>query len=232
MNRLTGKCALITGGASGIGLATARRFLEEGAQVVITDIDSERGERASMELARQAQFLTHDVTSETSWEQAVATTTQTLGGFNVLVNCAGILTTVNIEETSFELWRRTLGINLDGTFLGCRAAVREMRERGGRCASVAGASSISARFPGLSAIPIHRLTMRAKGGSGCLRNQWPFTAHASDMGFAVTRSIRPALTPRWPRPILPLRVTQRQRSRRGSIPCLSGGWRTRMRSLA
>lgn len=140
MNRLTGKCALITGGASGIGLATARRFLEEDAQVVITDIDSEKGERASMELARRARFLTHDVTSETSWDQAVATTTQTLGGFNVLVNCAGVLTTGNIEQTSFEMWRRTLGINLDGTFLGCRAAVREMRDGGG---SIVNLSSVS-----------------------------------------------------------------------------------------
>ena len=142
MNRLTGKCALITGGASGIGFATARRFLEEDARVVITDIDAEKGARASVELDRQAQFLTHDVTSESGWDHAVATTVQTLDGFNVLVNCAGILTTGNIEKTSLEMWRRTLGINLDGTFLGCRAAVREMRTGGGSIVNLSSSSGL------------------------------------------------------------------------------------------
>ena len=128
--RLTGKHALITGGASGIGYATAERFLSEGARVVITDIDEDAGTRAANEI-HGASFLPHDVISETCWDEIVETTVGEIGGLDILVNCAGTMIYGSIEEASFDDWRRTLAVNLDGTFLGCRAAVRAMRERGG-----------------------------------------------------------------------------------------------------
>ena len=131
MNRLRGKSALIAGGASGIGFATARRFLHEGAGVVITDIDEVKGAAARAELGRKAHFLLHDVASESSWDTVVDSTIETLGRVDILVNCAGVIHYGTIEDTSFDMWRRTLAVNLDGTFLGCRAAVRAMGERGG-----------------------------------------------------------------------------------------------------
>ena len=131
MSRLADKTALITGGASGIGLATARRFLDEGARVLITDIDETKAAATKAVLEEEAHFLPHDVTSESDWEQVMRSAKETLGGVDILLNCAGVLTYGGIELTSFELWRHTLSVNLDGTFLGCRAAVRAMRERGG-----------------------------------------------------------------------------------------------------
>lgn len=139
--RLSGKSALITGGASGIGLATARRFLEEGAGVVITDIDEAKGAGAASELGA-AHFLQHDVTSESGWDSVVETTVKTLGGLNILVNCAGVLQYGSIEETPFEVWRNTLAINLDGTFLGCRAAVRNMDKGGGAIVNLSSVSGM------------------------------------------------------------------------------------------
>lgn len=142
MSRLAGKHALVTGGASGIGLATARRFLQEGAQVVISDLDEAAGMAACGNLDDKAHFFAHDVTSETSWDQVVAATLEALDGFDILVNCAGVLTDGTIESTSFDVWRHTLAVNLDGTFLGCRAAVRTMREQGGSIVNLSSTSGI------------------------------------------------------------------------------------------
>ena len=131
MGRLADKTALISGGASGIGLASARRFLDEGVRVLITDIDTAKGAAAKAALGQGAHFLPQDVTSESDWVRVMSSAEELLGGIDILLNCAGVLTAGSIELTSFELWRRTLSVNLDGTFLGCRAAVRAMCERGG-----------------------------------------------------------------------------------------------------
>ena len=108
---------------------------------------------------------------------------------------------IAIEKTSLEMWRRTLGINLDGTFLGCRAAVREMRTGGG---SIVNLSSSS----GLVGDPDSPAYDASKGGVRLLTKSVALHC-ARAMGFAVTRSILLALTPRWPKPISPPRVIQR-----------------------
>ncbi|MGD9734385.1 MAG: glucose 1-dehydrogenase [Solirubrobacterales bacterium] len=126
--RLAGKTALVSGAAGGIGRATAARLAAEGATVVLADRDA-RGERAAAELGCLWQAL--DVTRPDSWEAAVALAESETGGLDVLVNAAGILTTGSILETELEDWRRTHAVNLDGAFLGCRAAVPAMRRRGG-----------------------------------------------------------------------------------------------------
>ena len=139
--RINGKVALVTGGGSGIGLATARRFIEEGARVTITDRDTKAGENASDALGERCQFLELDVTDELRWDVVVAECVKTHGQLDILVNCAGIFRKGCIEETTLDEWRDTIGINLEGTFLGCRAAVRTMKTHGGaivNLSSVAG----------------------------------------------------------------------------------------------
>lgn len=140
MRRLEGKVALISGGASGIGLATARRLAEEGASVVLGDIDEEAAKRACDGVAG-ASFERLDVTSDEDWRRAADATAGRHGRLDVLVNSAGIAPTGSIEEVSLEDWRRTMSVNLDGTFLGCRHGVRVMKA--GEGGSIVNLSSVS-----------------------------------------------------------------------------------------
>ena len=155
--RLAGKAALVTGGASGIGLAAARRFVAEGARVAITDRDESLGAAAASELGKEAFFMRHDVTSETDWEAAMGEIVSRFGGVDIVLNSAGIFRFGNVEDTTLEEWRQTIAVNLDGTFLGCREAVRAMRERGG---SIVNMSSVS----GLVGDPDNAAYDASKGG--------------------------------------------------------------------
>jgi 3(or 17)beta-hydroxysteroid dehydrogenase len=140
MRRLEGKVALISGGASGIGLAAARRFAAEGATVVLGDIDRAAGERAAGEVER-ASFEPLDVTSDADWQAVTAGAAARHGSLDILVNSAGIVAFGSIEDVSLEDWRRTISVNLDGTFLGCRHGVRVMKA--GRGGSIVNLSSVS-----------------------------------------------------------------------------------------
>jgi NAD(P)-dependent dehydrogenase (short-subunit alcohol dehydrogenase family) len=122
MSRLDGKIALITGAARGLGAATARRFAEEGAKVVITDLNEAGGEETATAI-RQAggdcMFLRQDVTSEAEWPTVI----------DVLVNNAGIWMSSSIEETTLADWRHITAINMDSVFLGTRAAIGAIKAR-------------------------------------------------------------------------------------------------------
>jgi NAD(P)-dependent dehydrogenase (short-subunit alcohol dehydrogenase family) len=124
--RLQGKVALVTGAASGIGLATARRFIAEGARVVATDLDVS-GLEPSGELAP----LRHDVADEDGWREAVRTAGARFGRLDVLVNNAGIGTPGAIVDLTLADWRKVMAVNLDGVFLGIKHAVPAMRRNGG-----------------------------------------------------------------------------------------------------
>jgi len=144
--RLYGKCTLVTGGARGIGRAIVERFLEEGASVLLTDIDEGAG--ADTAKALGAGFLKQDVGDEASWPALMSEVRAKFGGLDVLVNNAGIgdLAKGNSpEDTPLDSWRRIFRVNTEGVFLGCRAAIPVMAEGGG--GSIINLSSIAALVP-------------------------------------------------------------------------------------
>ena len=130
MGRLQDKIALITGGASGIGLATAKLFAAEGATVIVADRDETAGRAAAAALAAVA-FHPLDVTREDDWVAMTDAVVRDHGRLDVLVNSAGVVLFKDIETTTLDEWRALMAVNLDGTFLGCKHAVRVMKGRGG-----------------------------------------------------------------------------------------------------
>jgi len=130
MGRLSNEVALVTGGASGIGKAIALRLSEEGARVVISDVQSELGERVAREAG--LEFLPHDVRSELEWASVVQGVARLHGGLSILVNSAGIVGEQgqNLETARIENWRKVFSINLEGTFFGCRAVLAAMQIAG------------------------------------------------------------------------------------------------------
>jgi len=161
MARLTGKCALITGGARGLGLAQAAALARYGARVMVTDLDGDAAEGAAAELRRtgaEVHALRQDVTDEAGWTGVIEAAVTKLGGLNVLVNNAGIGIIADIETCSYEIWRKTLAVNLDAVFLGTRAAIGHMKQHGG--GSIINISSIEAMV-GDAGLPAYNAS---KGG--------------------------------------------------------------------
>jgi NAD(P)-dependent dehydrogenase (short-subunit alcohol dehydrogenase family) len=132
--RVDGKVAIVTGAASGLGAASARRLAEEGASVMLTDRAVAEGEKAAeaiLAIGGKAAFMAHDVTSEADWETVVAGTVKAFGRLDILVNNAGVGGGSPLMEMSLADWRALLAINLDGVFLGMRTVAPTMAERGG-----------------------------------------------------------------------------------------------------
>jgi 3(or 17)beta-hydroxysteroid dehydrogenase len=138
--RLAGKVAIVTGGASGIGLATWRRFLAEGARVIVADRDpSIEAEIAAA--GPNGAFAGLDVRDPASWAAVVETSNRRFGRLDILVNCAGILREGTVEGTTLAGWREVIEVNLTGTFFGCQAVASLMRAGGG--GSIVNLSSVS-----------------------------------------------------------------------------------------
>jgi len=127
MGRVSGKVALITGGASGLGSATAQVLAEQGARVVITDIDEDAGARVAAGIGHGVLFIKQDVAREEDWQRVMSQITDEYGKLDILVNNAGLLHMASIEDTSLEDWRRIHAVNSDGVFLGCKYAVETMK---------------------------------------------------------------------------------------------------------
>ena len=124
--RLDGKVAIVTGGASGIGEATARMFAEEGARLVIADMDGSAGETLAKELG-DAIFCRTDVTLENEVANVVAYAVDRYGRLDCMVNNAGIVGAIgSICDTPYDHWKATLAVLLDGVFFGCKHAARAM----------------------------------------------------------------------------------------------------------
>ena len=140
MGRLQDKIALITGGASGIGRAAAHLFAEEGATVVIADRDEAAARAAVAAIGGRASFQRLDVTAEDRWIAVTDALVRDRGRLDILINSAGVSLIKDIETTTLDEWRVLMAVNLDGTFLGCKHAVRVMKERGG---SIVNMSSVA-----------------------------------------------------------------------------------------
>jgi NAD(P)-dependent dehydrogenase (short-subunit alcohol dehydrogenase family) len=134
MDILRNKVALITGGASGIGRATALLFAREGAAVAIVDINAELGQSAVKEietLGGRAIFITCDVTKVEDCQRAVETTVATFGGLDILFNNAGIIRRANVLTTTEAEWDRVMAVNVKSIFLMSKVAIPQIEKRGG-----------------------------------------------------------------------------------------------------
>ncbi len=191
---LSGKTALITGSAQGIGLATAQAFHRAGATVILTDIQEGTGENAAGTLGGRAKYMHLDVTLEASWKKVC----QDISGFDVLVNNAGTTGLSNTlgphdpEHLDMNSWKEVHRVNLDGVALGCKYAISAMKERGG--GSIINISSRS----GVVGIPAATAYAASKAG---VRNHTKSVAlYCAENSYNIRcNSIHPGaiLTPMW-----------------------------------
>ncbi len=161
MGRVDGKTAIVTGAASGIGAGAAAALAEQGAPVLLTDINDAAGQAVADQInsdGGKAIFHHQDVAEEESWLAVVETAENAFGPLKIMVNNAGIAIGGSIVEFSLEDWRRQNAVNLDGVFLGTRAAVRTMRDTGG--GSIINISSVA----GLQGAPGLTGYCASKGG--------------------------------------------------------------------
>jgi NAD(P)-dependent dehydrogenase (short-subunit alcohol dehydrogenase family) len=150
MGRMDGKVAIITGAASGMGLAGAQLFAKEGAKVVATDVVFEALEERVKEIVSNggdAIALRLDVSSPESWQEVVDKTIETYGKVDVLVNNAGIHMPKGILEAELDDWNKVMAINTTGVWLGMKAVIPNMKENGG--GSIVNTSSIAAIVGGM-----------------------------------------------------------------------------------
>ncbi|WP_433598879.1 glucose 1-dehydrogenase [Nocardia sp. CA-135953] len=160
MRRLTGKVALISGGARGMGAAHARALVAEDARVVLGDILDEEGAALAKEIGDNAAYVHLDVREKQHWQDAVAEAVQRFGALNVLVNNAGIVNGNLLVDFELSEWQRIIDINLTGTFLGMQAATPAMIEAGG--GSVVNISSVEGMrgSPGLHGYTATKFAVR------------------------------------------------------------------------
>lgn len=160
MGRVDGGIAIVTGGAKGIGKASAAMLSVEGAAVAVTDIDEAAGREAVAEIVEnggEAAFYKHDVSDEDDWKRVVAAVQEEFGAPDILVNNAGIYRIEPLDEVSVEDWRELMDINVTGVFLGMKHCTPLMRENGG--GSVINLSSVA----GLVGLPNHACYGASKG---------------------------------------------------------------------
>lgn len=186
--RVAGKIVLITGGASGIGLASAEACAREGAIVIITDLNVKEGEAQAKRLVVEGlkvEFLEQDATSEADWRRVVDEVVRRHGQLDVLVNNAGIAVIAPLEQETLDGWRRTQAVNMEGVFLGCREAVRVMKDRGG---SIVNISSIE----GLIGEPLLPAYNASKGGVRLFTKS--VALYCAQQGYGIrANSVHPGL---------------------------------------
>lgn len=184
--RLKDKVAIISGACSGIGAASALRFAEEGAKVVLGDIDEAKADELITKIKQigsDAIFVRLDVRIEQDWVSIFEKANAAFGHVDVVMNSAGVAIPGNVEEVSFDDWSRELNINLNGTFLGVKHAMRNLKARGG---SIINLSSIE----GIVGIDTYAAYSAGKAG---VRNLTKSAAlHAGRSGYKVrVNSIHP-----------------------------------------
>jgi NAD(P)-dependent dehydrogenase (short-subunit alcohol dehydrogenase family) len=194
MPQLTGRVALVTGGASGIGAACARRLAAEGATVVVTDLQDPMGEGLVAELGAPAIYLHHDVTSEPAWIEVVARVKRDFGRLDILINNAGIgISAPSVTQMSLADFQRQQAVNVDGVFLGCKHALPLMREAGNG-GSIVNMSSVA----GLKGSPTLAAYSATKGAVRLFTKAVALECGAAKDGVRVN-SVHPGIieTPIW-----------------------------------
>jgi NAD(P)-dependent dehydrogenase (short-subunit alcohol dehydrogenase family) len=178
MQRFVGKVLFATGGASGIGAATARRFAAEGGRVAVVDLDGDRAAEVASALDGSIAIAC-DVADERSVAAAVGTAHEQLGRIDGVLNSAGIVKFTPLDELSLEEWNRLLAVHLTGTFLVCKAALPALRESGG--GSIVNVASVAA----LLARPHLAAYAAAKGGIIAFSRQLALDAAADGVRVNV-----------------------------------------------
>jgi 3alpha(or 20beta)-hydroxysteroid dehydrogenase len=145
MGRMSGKVALVTGGAEGIGEAVGRMIIAEGGSVMLCDVQIDKAKALADELGDNAEAFELDVRNLDQWNKAVEATTARFGKLTVLCNIAGISEPGNVVDGTLDTWERTIDINLNGPFYGCRAALPAMEASGEPAAIVNIGSMIALR---------------------------------------------------------------------------------------
>jgi acetoin reductase-like protein len=145
--RLEGRTAIVTGGASGIGKGIVERLAADGARVCVADLELDAASRLAGALGDQAIAQAVDVADEKSVDALVAATVDRFGGLDIMVNNAGTIAISPLVDTSLETWQRLFRVNVEGVFLGCRAAARQMIAQG-RGGTIINASSGAGRRGG------------------------------------------------------------------------------------
>ncbi|RFA12981.1 3-alpha-hydroxysteroid dehydrogenase [Subtercola boreus] len=160
MDRVSGKVALISGGARGMGAAHARLLVSEGASVVIGDLLDDEGQALASELGQHAEYVHLDVTDPAEWAAAVTTTLTRFGRIDVLVNNAGIANGAPITDFPLTQWQKTIDINLTGAFLGIQAVIPSLVEQ--KSGSIINISSVEGLrgSPGLHAYVATKFALR------------------------------------------------------------------------
>ena len=185
MGRVQDKVVLLTGAASGVARESAVMLAQQGATVVLADIDEAAGQDAAREIGEQASFVRLDVCSETDWQEALSGVRARFGRLDALVNSAAICRTESIEETSLDLFRAVVRINAEGTFLGCKYAIAQMKETGGGSIVNLSSTAALAGHTGLCAYTA------SKGAVSALTRN--VAAHCRTKGYRIRcNSIHPA----------------------------------------
>ncbi len=192
--RLAGKKALVTGAAQGIGAATAAMLAREGAQVLVTDLNSAGAEAQAAAInaelgAGTAAACAHNVTSEDDWQAAVAMARDFMGGLSVLVNNAGIVLTGSVEDFELDEWHRGMEVNVDSVFLGCKLALPLMQEN--TPGSIVNLSSIagliaSANFANYNASKAAVWNLSRSIALHCARKGWDIRCNSVHPTFIRT----------------------------------------------
>ncbi|MFL5347418.1 MAG: glucose 1-dehydrogenase [Hyalangium sp.] len=183
--RVEGKVALVTGGASGLGAASVRMLVREGARVAITDLNEAGGQALAKELGEAVRFWRLDVTREEDWISVVDAVLATFGRLDVVVNNAGMGIAKDVETLSLQEWRLVHAVNGDGVFLGCKHGIRAMRQCGAR-GSIINMSSV-AGLVGVAGFPAYS---SAKGGVRLLTKS--VALHCAQKGYGIRcNSIHP-----------------------------------------
>ncbi len=126
MGRLEGKVALVTGAASGLGEGISHRLVEEGARVILADVQDELGQQLATELS--STYTSLDVRDEPAWQRCIEEIIQNDGQLDVLVNNAGIFNSIPVDKMPLSDWQRIIDVNLTGVFLGCKHGVKTMKQ--------------------------------------------------------------------------------------------------------